>query len=284
MAAYLEKIRFLATGKVRASLNAWIVAMLMSVLNQASAAPDDALSCLAKTYPDHLTLPTGDLVIVSHAGQRYPYKSETLFKNIEDELDRADLFSQLRQRYQRGSLARAPQNNEDPGRLRHMPLFLDMYGKTSSEVIKKLVNIHWAPCNCQLQFSSVNGAARALETVGKEIHSAGLSHYMNQGIGTFNWRKIAGTNRLSMHALGIAIDFKLPSSLGRYWRWDHPSGSQHRTFPIEILRDEGLNRIVDIFEANGFIWGGKWWHYDSIHFEYRPELALHDCFVEDENQ
>jgi peptidoglycan LD-endopeptidase CwlK len=30
--------------------------------------------------------------------------------------------------------------------------------------------------------------------------------------------------------------------------------------------------IVKIFEANGFIWGGKWWHYDTMHFEYRPEL------------
>jgi D-alanyl-D-alanine carboxypeptidase len=22
----------------------------------------------------------------------------------------------------------------------------------------------------------------------------------------------------------------------------------------------------------GFIWGGKWYHYDTMHFEYRPEL------------
>ena len=30
--------------------------------------------------------------------------------------------------------------------------------------------------------------------------------------------------------------------------------------------------IVDIFEKHGFIWGGKWYHYDTMHFEYRPEL------------
>jgi hypothetical protein len=29
---------------------------------------------------------------------------------------------------------------------------------------------------------------------------------------------------------------------------------------------------VDIFERHGFIWGGKWAHYDTMHFEYRPEL------------
>jgi len=30
--------------------------------------------------------------------------------------------------------------------------------------------------------------------------------------------------------------------------------------------------IIDIFEKHGFIWGGKWYHYDTMHFEYRPEL------------
>jgi hypothetical protein len=30
--------------------------------------------------------------------------------------------------------------------------------------------------------------------------------------------------------------------------------------------------IVDIFEKQGFIWGGKWYHFDTMHFEYRPEL------------
>jgi hypothetical protein len=30
--------------------------------------------------------------------------------------------------------------------------------------------------------------------------------------------------------------------------------------------------IVAIFEKHGFIWGGKWYHFDTMHFEYRPEL------------
>jgi hypothetical protein len=32
--------------------------------------------------------------------------------------------------------------------------------------------------------------------------------------------------------------------------------------------------IVKIFEKYGFIWGGRWYHYDTMHFEYRPELLL----------
>jgi hypothetical protein len=29
---------------------------------------------------------------------------------------------------------------------------------------------------------------------------------------------------------------------------------------------------VAVFERHGFIWGGRWAHYDTMHFEYRPEL------------
>jgi peptidoglycan L-alanyl-D-glutamate endopeptidase CwlK len=32
--------------------------------------------------------------------------------------------------------------------------------------------------------------------------------------------------------------------------------------------------IVRIFEKHGFVWGGKWYHYDTMHFEYRPEIVL----------
>jgi hypothetical protein len=31
------------------------------------------------------------------------------------------------------------------------------------------------------------------------------------------------------------------------------------------------HEIVDIFERRGFVWGGKWYRYDTMHFEYRPE-------------
>ena len=31
-------------------------------------------------------------------------------------------------------------------------------------------------------------------------------------------------------------------------------------------------QIVDVFERHGFIWGGRWNHFDTMHFEYRPEL------------
>ncbi len=32
--------------------------------------------------------------------------------------------------------------------------------------------------------------------------------------------------------------------------------------------------LVDTFEKNNFVWGGKWGHFDILHFEYRPEVLI----------
>jgi hypothetical protein len=32
--------------------------------------------------------------------------------------------------------------------------------------------------------------------------------------------------------------------------------------------------VIRIFESFGFIWGGKWRYYDTMHFEYRPEILV----------
>ncbi len=33
-------------------------------------------------------------------------------------------------------------------------------------------------------------------------------------------------------------------------------------------------QIVEVFEEQGFIWGGKWFFFDTMHFEYRPEILI----------
>ena len=159
--------------------------------------------------------------------------------------------------------------NLDPGRYRNDALLKEVYGDTKSEVEKGLVTIKFL--DKSVRFQSRNGAAEALKEVGKEVAillqtEPQLRKYFQEMGGTFNWRKIAGTKRLSSHSFGIAID--LNPSLGAYWKWerdqDRLGDMKHRlAYPGKIVR---------IFEKHGFIWGGKWYHYDLMHFEYRPEF------------
>ncbi len=87
-------------------------------------------------------------------------------------------------------------------------------------------------------------------------------------------RGIAGTATRSQHAWGLAVDFVPGSYDGRqvYWRWTrawNPRGWD-RT-PLEE-RWTPPAAVVEAFERHGFLWGGKWAHFDNIHFEYRPEI------------
>ena len=34
--------------------------------------------------------------------------------------------------------------------------------------------------------------------------------------------------------------------------------------------------FVEVFEQHGFVWGGKWLYFDTIHFEYRPEALIYN--------
>ncbi|TVR68838.1 MAG: M15 family peptidase [Spirochaetaceae bacterium] len=92
----------------------------------------------------------------------------------------------------------------------------------------------------------------------------------------YNWRNIAGTPRRSYHSYGIALDL-MPRSFRRryaYWRWAVDGGVEEWwNLPVSS-RWEVPQPVIDAFEAEGFIWGGKWLSFDNIHFEYRPEIIL----------
>ena len=94
-------------------------------------------------------------------------------------------------------------------------------------------------------------------------------------IGGWNWRNVASSGNRSFHSYGIAIDI-LPRNLGglaTYWLWT----SQHDPLWWNIpysRRWHPPNVVVKIFESNGFIWGGKWGNFDTMHFEYRPEIFI----------
>ena len=161
--------------------------------------------------------------------------------------------------------------NYDPGRIRNEELLKLMYGSTSAEVQVNLVTITWCPTlvNQTLRVTKINGVAKQLQKVSDELDKhPELREYLYSS-GVFNWRKIRGTNRLSSHSFGTAIDLNVKYS--NYWQWDCRCKSEDATLQY---KNRIPQLIVDIFEKYGFIWGGKWYHYDTMHFEYRPELLI----------
>jgi len=157
-----------------------------------------------------------------------------------------------------------PPVDYDPGRIRVEEFFNKMYGNSAKEVEANLVKIDWMPksTNSKVLITKINGVDKALAKVSAELDELpeNLKKYVTKTAGTFNYRVIAGTDKLSMHSYGIAIDINTKYS--DYWQWNKDLKYVNK-IPFEI---------VEIFERHGFIWGGKWYHYDTMHFEYRPEL------------
>jgi hypothetical protein len=91
----------------------------------------------------------------------------------------------------------------------------------------------------------------------------------------WNWRNIAETQSRSYHAYGAAVDL-LPAnyrSAETYWLWTAERKPQWWTVPYSE-RLHPPEKVIKAFEAYGFIWGGKWMFYDTMHFEYRPEILV----------
>ncbi|MDR1588305.1 MAG: M15 family metallopeptidase [Treponema sp.] len=92
-------------------------------------------------------------------------------------------------------------------------------------------------------------------------------------VGAYNWREIRGTQRMSYHSWGLALDIQPKKLDGRaiYWLWERSRNDDWMLVPPEN-RWSPPERVIEAFEHEGFVWGGKWSLYDNMHFEYRPEL------------
>ena len=224
---------------------------------------------LIENYPGIITGFSNNLLHF-HNGSSMVFDDGVINKDFEALLDNPDVEDQFYFTYVKGIIRGDPKKNEDPGRIRNEELFKRIYGSSEDEVGRSLVDVVWCPilAGQKIKFSNVNGAARALEHVSEQLdqHPEIRDFVKNIG-GTFNWRHISGTQRLSGHSFGIAIDINIEQA--NYWQWDCKCSAEDASL---TYRNRIPQLIVDIFEKNGFIWGGKWYHYDTMHFEYRPEL------------
>lgn len=219
---------------------------------------------LVRSYPGIITNVENN-VVTFKSGNKMTY--DDLDKKSNSELlNKPDIQDQLFYSYNQSE----PEKNTDAGRIRNDAFFKEIYGHTKDEVAKNLTTVTWCPklVNSKLQFSKVNNAHLALGKVSKELdeHPEWKKYLTNIG-GTFNWRKISGTNRLSAHSFGITIDIN--TSYSNYWQWD--CGCKDESANLNYKNRIPMG-IVVIFEKHGFIWGGRWKHYDTMHFEFRPEI------------
>lgn len=83
----------------------------------------------------------------------------------------------------------------------------------------------------------------------------------------FNYRTVAGTERLSLHAYGLAIDInplQNPYIKGEIILPRHASYDPHA--PGTLTEKSA---VVQLFKSYGFTWGGDWLdRIDYQHFEY----------------
>lgn len=232
------------------------------------AAPTDIkiyLDRLVRSYPDKVSGYDNEFLILKN-GMRFRISDGRNNKTFEELLEKPDIDDMFYARYPMGEIPKQPATNADPGRVRFEPLFIAMYGDCNkNEVSKNLRAIKWIPKHGggSVKITAVNGVADALEAVSNELDALpdDLIIYLKPSSGTYNCRKIARSNAKSMHAYGAAIDINAKYS--NYWRWSRGESRWQNQIPIDIVR---------VFEKHGFIWGGYWYHYDTMHFEYRPEL------------
>jgi D-alanyl-D-alanine carboxypeptidase len=258
----------MAPSRSAARLVAGLLAILIVLAMPSSAQADPALDALVAAYPDHLA-GYDDRDLLWKDGTRMPLADGRAGKSFDELLNGPDIMDQFAFPYPLGGEPKAPALNEDPGRIRNEPFFLKMYGDCrKGEVTPRLKPVSWMPSRRggTVRVTVVNGVNERLAAVVKELEAlpAALSKYLVPSSGTFNCRPIVNTRRLSVHAFGAAIDIN--TAFSDYWEW-----TKGRTGGL-AWRNRIPAAIGDVFERHGFIWGAKWYHVDSMHFEYRPEL------------
>jgi hypothetical protein len=253
---------------VKAAFRAILVTVFVPSLSLAALAAGMApLDALIAAYPDFLSGHEGN-ELIWRDGTRMPISDGIEGKSFDALLDNADIDDMFAIPYAPGAQAGEPALNDDPGRVRNAAFFIKMYGDCrDGEVSSRMESVSWVD-GSTVRVSNVNGLADRLQQVADELTMLPdrFRKFLVPSAGTYNCRVIAGTDRMSMHAFAAAID--ISTAVTDYWLWNKPIDGRipyKNRVPFEI---------VSIFEKHGFIWGGKWYHYDTMHFEYRPELFL----------
>lgn len=256
-------------------------AVLVFVVTLVAALPDAGpprgLACLPAWYSGSvLRAPDGGWGFVLDGGTFLPWQVGPRDAGLDEDDEgtaSVDLESIYRVPYVPGPIVPLDASDagaiEDPGRVRIEQLFLSTYGHDRQAVFASLAKVRFFGLRYPFHELAAEPLRRVVARLTPEVdRDPTLRPFLTNIGGTFIWRKIARSKNLSTHAFGIAIDLNVDRA--HYWRW------QRRGEPLR-WQNRIPQVVVDAFEAEGFIWGGRWVHYDTMHFEYRPELLSPDC-------
>ncbi|MBZ0216357.1 MAG: hypothetical protein K8F25_07390, partial [Fimbriimonadaceae bacterium] len=159
----------------------------------------DRLDILLQVYSSHIAATDRNRLVMTDGtelliddGQEKTHRQKLANPDIED------MLSQI---YPVGSCFRGESaRNFDPGRIRVNGFFKAVYGATPRHVQSRIVTIDWF--GSRVSVTGVGGADQALRQVADDLDKlgAGMRKYVEKTAGTFNWRKISGTDRLSVHS------------------------------------------------------------------------------------
>ena len=218
-------------------------------------------------------------------------------KPLAELFDHPDVADMFHWPYSFGDAGFPAALESDPGRVRNEEFFEKIYGRCERQPpgdCKRVVcasryhleRVPWLTRynGGNIQATSINGVSAKLRLVANELEALGpkFARYLVPSGGSYVPRCIARTARLSVHSFGIAVDIN--PQYGQYWQYGLPSALNERQvaerkIPL-VYKNKIPIEIVNVFEKHGFIWGGKWYHFDGMHFEYRPEFLTLKAIME----
>ncbi|WP_297227748.1 M15 family metallopeptidase [uncultured Desulfovibrio sp.] len=219
--------------------------------------------CLRRSYPQLHCLRAdteGRLWLELADGRRVLYDGGQPFAAGQWDVD---VRASMAQPYPLDPQRPSTPSGVSPGRWRSYALLRTLYGSSAAAIRPRLRTGMFFGQAVRMEAQALAALQRVEARLAPIVASQPQLRSYLKSAGGFHWRGIAGENgRLSPHSFGIAID--LSPRKAPYWRWS-------RVFP-HPLQASYPEAIVTAFEAEGFVWGGKWHEYDIMHFEYRPEI------------
>lgn len=251
------------------------------------------LTAIAMAYPEHVDkvqIRDGDWALSINGIWYYWASGRFLTQNLRDSWE--EYVSIRFYRYKRGSVQMPVITEELAGRLRELTKerdsdtrlrfnsFLDaLYNVHSKQEADALMEkITFFNFSTRVHPLLVLPLARVEARITMDaVSDLSVKSFIDslQDIHGYNWRNIAGTTRRSYHSYGAAVDLTHSRYKNwAYWRWAADSGIEEWwNIPINE-RHKVPQAVVEAFEDEGFVWGGKWLLFDNIHFEYRPEVLI----------